>query len=55
MAETKRIADHAESYQMPTVLHFAGSPIAVMANIHLRFPGLFEPTDEWNAPKLGFW
>jgi L-alanine-DL-glutamate epimerase-like enolase superfamily enzyme len=22
---------------------------------NLRFPGLFEPTDEWNAPKLGFW
>ena len=20
-----------------------------------RFPGLFEPTDEWNTPKLGFW
>jgi L-alanine-DL-glutamate epimerase-like enolase superfamily enzyme len=22
---------------------------------NLRFPGLFEPTDEWNNPKLGFW
>ena len=22
---------------------------------NLRFPGLFEPTDEWNTPKLGFW
>ena len=22
---------------------------------NLRFPGLFEPTDEWNAPKLAFW
>ena len=20
-----------------------------------RFPGLFEPTEEWNTPKLGFW
>lgn len=22
---------------------------------NLRWPGLFEPTDEWNNPKLGFW
>ena len=113
MLETKKIADYAERYQMPTVLHFAGSPIAYMANLHcaaaissfialenhaldlpfwkdlvtglaeplledgyvkvpekpglgvdlnyegieanLRFPGLFEPTDEWNTPRLGFW
>jgi L-alanine-DL-glutamate epimerase-like enolase superfamily enzyme len=113
MLETKRIADYAERYEMPTVLHFAGSPIAFMANLHcaaaipslvalenhaldlpfwkglvtgladplmeegyvrvpeapglgvdldyagieanLRFSGLFEPTDEWNTPKLGFW
>ena len=113
IAETKRIADYAERYHMPTVLHFAGSPIAFMANVHcaaaipsfialenhaldlpfwkglvtglpenliedgyvgvpdkpglgvdlnyegieanLRAPGLFEPTDEWNTPKLGFW
>ena len=111
--ETKKIADYAERYGLPTVLHFAGSPIAFMANLHcaaaipsfialenhaldlpfwkdlvtglpenliedgyvrvpekpglgvelnlegirenLRFPGLFEPTDEWNTPKLGFW
>jgi L-alanine-DL-glutamate epimerase-like enolase superfamily enzyme len=113
MAETKRIADYAERHGLPTALHFAGSPIAFMANLHtaaaissfvalehhgldlpfweglvtglpkpymvdgyvavpdkpglgvdldlegieanLRFPGLFEPTDEWNAPRLGFW
>lgn len=113
MLETKKVADYAERYGLPTVLHFAGSPIAFMANVHcaaalssfvalehhgldlpfwrelvtglpedylqagyvavpdkpglgvdlnyeaieanLRFPGLFEPTDEWNAPKLGFW
>ena len=98
---------------LPTALHFAGSPIAFMANLHcaaaipsfvalehhgldlpfwrdlvtgldadylqdgyvavpdkpglgvdlnyegieanLRRGGLFEPTDEWNDPKLGFW
>ena len=113
MLETKRIADYAERFGLPTALHFAGSPIAFMANVHcaaaipsfvalehhgldlpfwmdlvtglpdnymqdgyvtvldkpglgvdlnydgieanLRFPGLFEPTDEWNTPKLGFW
>ncbi len=111
--ETKLIADYAERHGLPTALHFAGSPIAFMANLHcaaaipsfvalenhaldlpfwkdlvtglpdplmeegfarvpeapglgvdlnyegidanLRFPGLFEPTDEWNTPKLGFW
>ena len=113
MLETKKITDYAERYGLPTVLHFAGSPIAFMANLHcaaaipsfialenhaldlpfwkdlvtglpenliedgyvrvpenpglgvdlnlegieknLRFPGLFESTDEWNTPKLGFW
>jgi L-alanine-DL-glutamate epimerase-like enolase superfamily enzyme len=114
MAETKRISDYAERHGLPTALHFAGSPIAFMANIHtaaavssfvalehhgldlpfwkglvtgleeplmvdgyvtvpdkpglgidldydgirenLRPPsGLFDPTDEWNTPKLGFW
>jgi len=113
MLETKRIADYAEAHGMPTVLHFAGSPIAFMANLHcaaaipsfialenhaldlpfwkdlvtglddplleggyvrvpekpglgvdlnldvirehLRGGGLFEPTEEWNTPKLAFW
>ena len=34
MLETKKIADYAERYGMPTALHFAGSPIAFMANVH---------------------
>lgn len=34
MLETKKIADYAEIYQIPTALHFAGSPIAFMANVH---------------------
>ena len=114
MLETKKIADYGERYGMPTALHFAGSPIAFMANLHtaaaipsfialehhgldlpfwkglvnglpeplmeggyvgvpekpglgvdlnlegiranLRPPsGLFDSTDEWNTPKLGFW
>jgi L-alanine-DL-glutamate epimerase-like enolase superfamily enzyme len=114
MLETKKIADYGERYGLPTALHFAGSPIAFMANLHtaaaipsfialehhgldlpfwkglvhglpeplmeggyvgvpekpglgvdldlegiranLRPPnGLFDSTDEWNTPKLGFW
>ena len=34
MLETKKIADHAERFGIPTALHFAGSPIAFMANLH---------------------
>jgi L-alanine-DL-glutamate epimerase-like enolase superfamily enzyme len=114
MLETKKIADYAERFGIPTALHFAGSPIAFMANLHtaaaipsfvalehhgldlpfwsglvtgledplivdgyvkvpelpglgvdlnldgirenLRdFSSLFESTDAWNTPKLGFW
>jgi L-alanine-DL-glutamate epimerase-like enolase superfamily enzyme len=114
LAETKRIADYAERYGLPSALHFAGSPIAFAANLHcaaalssfvalehhgldlpfwkdlalglpeplleegyaavpeapglgvdLNYPGirqnlrppsgLFEPTGEWDTPKLGFW
>ena len=112
--ETKRIADYANDRAgMPTVLHFAGSPIGLMANLHaaasiktflclenhaldipwwkdlvtgldeplivdgymkvpekpglgvdlneevirehLRYAGYFEPTPEWNTPKLGYY
>ncbi len=34
MMETKKIADYAERYGMPSALHCAGSPIAFMANLH---------------------
>ncbi len=34
MRETKQIADYAERFGIPTALHFAGSPIAFMANLH---------------------
>ncbi|RIK47109.1 MAG: mandelate racemase/muconate lactonizing enzyme family protein, partial [Chloroflexi bacterium] len=34
MLETKKIADYAERHGLPTALHFAGSPIAFMANVH---------------------
>lgn len=113
MLETKRIADYGEEHGLPTALHFAGSPIAFMANLHcaaaipsfvalenhaldlpfwqdlvtglddplivegyaavpdrpglgvdldyqgieanLRYPGLFEPTPDWDTPKHGFY
>jgi len=111
--ETKYIADYGAEHGMPTVLHFAGSPIGLMANLHaaasiktflclenhfidlpwwkdlvtgldepllengymkvpekpglgvdlneevvkehLRYPGYFEPTPEWDTRKLGYY
>jgi L-alanine-DL-glutamate epimerase-like enolase superfamily enzyme len=35
LTETKKIADHAERYGIPTALHACCSPIAFMANVHL--------------------
>ena len=35
LRETKRIADYANSHGIPTVLHFAGSPVGCMAAVHL--------------------
>ncbi len=32
--ETKKIGDMAQEYGIPMSLHFAGSPVACMANIH---------------------
>lgn len=111
--ETKKIAEYADRQGMPCVLHFAGSPISFMANVHaaaaipnficlehhaldipwwkdlvtgledplvvdgyvtvpekrglgvdlnpevirehLREPAYFEPTPEWDSPRLGFY
>lgn len=108
--ETKKIGDMAQEYGVPMAMHFAGTPISFMANIHcaaatenfvalehhsvdvpwwedmvtnipkplhkdgfanvpegpglgievvldvvkehLREPGLFEPTDEWNEARV---
>jgi L-alanine-DL-glutamate epimerase-like enolase superfamily enzyme len=35
LRETKRIADYADLHGIPTVLHFAGSPVGCMAAVHL--------------------
>ena len=32
--ETKKIGDYAEEHGIPMAMHFAGSPISMMANIH---------------------
>jgi L-alanine-DL-glutamate epimerase-like enolase superfamily enzyme len=32
--ETKRIADYAEERGVPMAMHFAGSPVGLMANVH---------------------
>ncbi len=43
LMETKRIADHAERFGIPTALHACCSPVGFMANVHLgavdRQPG----------------
>jgi L-alanine-DL-glutamate epimerase-like enolase superfamily enzyme len=33
--ETKRIADYASMYGIPTAIHFAGSPVGCMASVHM--------------------
>jgi len=33
--ETKRIADYASMYGIPTAVHFAGSPVGCMAAVHM--------------------
>lgn len=35
LTETKKIADHAERYGIPTALHACCTPIGFMANVHL--------------------
>jgi len=35
LIETKRIADYADLHGIPTVLHFAGSPVGSMASVHM--------------------
>lgn len=35
LTETKKIADHAERYGIPTALHACCSPVGFMANVHL--------------------
>jgi L-alanine-DL-glutamate epimerase-like enolase superfamily enzyme len=35
LIETKRIADFASTYGIPTAVHFAGSPVGCMAAVHM--------------------
>ena len=35
LRETKRIADYASMYGIPTAVHFAGSPVGCMAAVHM--------------------
>jgi L-alanine-DL-glutamate epimerase-like enolase superfamily enzyme len=34
LLETKIIGDYAEAHSIPTLLHFAGTPVSFMANVH---------------------
>lgn len=55
MLETKKIADYAERYGIPTALHFAGSPIACMANVHCAAAIPSFVALENHALDLPFW
>lgn len=55
MLETKKIADYAERYGIPTALHFAGSPIAFMANVHCAAAISSFVALENHAVDLPFW
>lgn len=53
--ETKLIADYAERFGLPTALHFAGSPIAFMANVHCAAAIPSFVALENHALDLPFW
>jgi L-alanine-DL-glutamate epimerase-like enolase superfamily enzyme len=55
MMETKKIADYAEIHGIPTALHFAGSPIACMANVHCAAAFSSFVALENHALDLPFW
>ncbi len=55
MLETKRIADHGERFGLPTALHFAGSPIGFMANMHLAASLSSFVAAEHHGLDLPFW
>lgn len=55
MLETKKIADYAERYGLLTALHFAGSPIAFMANLHCAAAIPSFVALENHALDLPFW
>ena len=55
MAETRRIADFAERHGIPTALHFAGSPIAFVANLHLAAAISSFVALEHHGLDLPFW
>ncbi len=55
MLETKKIADYAERYSIPTALHFAGSPIAFYANLHTAAAIPSFVALEHHAFDLPFW
>jgi L-alanine-DL-glutamate epimerase-like enolase superfamily enzyme len=55
MMETKRVADYAEEYDLPTVLHCAGSPVMFMANVHCAAAIRSFVAQEIHALDIPFW
>ena len=55
LTETKRIADHAERFGIPTALHACCSPVGFMANIHLGAAIASLVAVEHHGLDLPFW
>jgi L-alanine-DL-glutamate epimerase-like enolase superfamily enzyme len=55
MMETKRVADYAEEYGLPTVLHCAGSPVMFMANVHCAAAIRSFVAQEIHSLDIPFW
>ena len=55
MMETKRVADYAEEYSLPTVLHCAGSPVMFMANVHCAAAIRSFIAQEIHSLDIPFW
>jgi len=55
LTETKKIADHAERYGIPTALHACCSPVGFMANVHLGAAIASLMAVEHHALDIPFW
>ena len=55
LTETKKIADHAERYGIPTALHACCSPIGMMANVHLGASIAALTAVEHHALDIPYW
>jgi L-alanine-DL-glutamate epimerase-like enolase superfamily enzyme len=53
--ETKKIGDLAQDYGVPMVMHFAGSPVSMMANVHCAAATENFLTLEYHSADVPWW